>query len=369
MVGASLVVGLRPGVMDLLRQLLAPWPVPRGGKPTVTYRGVNLGGWLVLERWMTPGLFAGLQAKDEYSFCTELGPAAAERLAAHRASFITQADLEWIASHGLNAVRLPVPHWVYGGYDPYVACIDRVRWLMDAAARTGLGVLLDLHTAPGSQNGQDHSGHIGPLQWNTSANRKQTIEILERLVVDFGDHPALIGIELLNEPGQKLPLRSLQRFYEQAYACLDWHRQPGDAWGIVAHDSFRPSRLKLGRMQDMVVDMHLYQAFSKEDIALDMEGHIAKAAYSWPVLIRKLGKYVPVIVGEWSLGLDGRTFKSMTDTQLDKAMQRYAAAQLQGFADADGWFFWNYKTQGDDMAGWNYRTCVERGWLPMDYHD
>ncbi|MCY0903238.1 MAG: glucan 1,3-beta-glucosidase, partial [Firmicutes bacterium] len=32
-------------------------------------RGVNLGGWLVLERWMTPSLFAGLDAKDETDFC------------------------------------------------------------------------------------------------------------------------------------------------------------------------------------------------------------------------------------------------------------------------------------------------------------
>ena len=25
-------------------------------------RGVNLGGWLVLEKWITPSLFEGLQA-------------------------------------------------------------------------------------------------------------------------------------------------------------------------------------------------------------------------------------------------------------------------------------------------------------------
>lgn len=355
--------------MDWLRQLLAPWPVPRSSTTSAPYRGVNLGGWLVLERWMTPSLFAGLQAKDEYSFCKELGPVATDRLARHRATFITQQDLEWIVAHGLNAVRLPVPHWVYGGYEPYVACIDQVRWLMDTANRAGLGVLLDLHTAPGSQNGQDHSGRIGPVQWDTSANRAQTIDVLERLAVDFCDHPALIGLELLNEPGASIPLRSLQRFYEQATTCLGWHRAPTDMWGIVAHDSFRPARLKLGRMQDMVVDMHLYQAFSKEDLALDLEGHITKAARDWPVLIGHLSKYVPVIVGEWSLGLDERTFKDMTDKQEHTAMQRFAQAQLQGFAAADGWFFWNYKTEGNSMDGWNYRTCVERGWLPKSYND
>jgi len=28
-------------------------------------RGVNLGGWLVLEKWITPALFAGTSAEDK----------------------------------------------------------------------------------------------------------------------------------------------------------------------------------------------------------------------------------------------------------------------------------------------------------------
>ena len=32
-------------------------------------RGVNLGGWLVLEKWMTPSLFDGTAAADETYFC------------------------------------------------------------------------------------------------------------------------------------------------------------------------------------------------------------------------------------------------------------------------------------------------------------
>ena len=28
-------------------------------------KGVNLGNWLVLEKWMSPGLFAGTEAEDE----------------------------------------------------------------------------------------------------------------------------------------------------------------------------------------------------------------------------------------------------------------------------------------------------------------
>ncbi|MDD2865392.1 MAG: glucan 1,3-beta-glucosidase, partial [Methylococcales bacterium] len=46
-------------------------------------RGVNLGGWLVLEKWMTPSIFEGLEATDETTFCAELGDKADAILKAH----------------------------------------------------------------------------------------------------------------------------------------------------------------------------------------------------------------------------------------------------------------------------------------------
>ena len=36
-------------------------------------RGVNLGGWLVLEKWMVPDVYRGTDAPDEYSLCLALG--------------------------------------------------------------------------------------------------------------------------------------------------------------------------------------------------------------------------------------------------------------------------------------------------------
>ena len=36
-------------------------------------RGVNLGNWLLLEKWMSPRVFAGTGARDEYTLCEALG--------------------------------------------------------------------------------------------------------------------------------------------------------------------------------------------------------------------------------------------------------------------------------------------------------
>jgi glucan 1,3-beta-glucosidase len=56
-------------------------------------RGVTLGGWLVLEKWVTPALFAGTSAEDETHLWTELSEhGQRELLRAHRDSFITERD-------------------------------------------------------------------------------------------------------------------------------------------------------------------------------------------------------------------------------------------------------------------------------------
>ena len=312
---------------------------------------------------MMPSMFGGLDAQDEYELIMELGEQAPKLLAQHRASYITGADLDWIAAHGLNAVRVPVPHWVYGGYEPYIPCSSQVRWLMDAAHERGLKVLLDLHTAPGSQNGQDHSGRRGPVGWNNRTCRRETINTLRTLCAEFGNHPALLGIELLNEPHAKLPLGVLQSFYGQASNSLT----PFVASDVrvVASDSFRPRKLRLGRMEHMTIDMHLYQAFGS-DTRLTIAEHVHKARATWSLLIQRVSRYAPVIVGEWSLGLDGGCFEGMSVAEADQGMRDYASAQLAGFAAADGWFFWNYKTEAD-MPGWSYRAAVEKGWLPTSY--
>ena len=52
-------------------------------KTAMKLRGVNLGSWLVLEKWMVPSLFEGVEATDETTWCVALGEEAAPRLRAH----------------------------------------------------------------------------------------------------------------------------------------------------------------------------------------------------------------------------------------------------------------------------------------------
>src|SRR5215472_9258557 len=95
---------------------------PTDGKnpPSSKLRGVNLGAWLVLEKWMTPDTFGGSDAEDEYTLCLGLGDKAKGRLDQHRDTFITASDFHWIKQSGLNAIRLPVGYWALEAPKPYV---------------------------------------------------------------------------------------------------------------------------------------------------------------------------------------------------------------------------------------------------------
>jgi hypothetical protein len=70
-----------------------------------------------------------------------------------------------------------------------------------------LQAVVDLHGAPGSQNGQDNSGYAGPVNWPTPSNINRTVYdlgLIAEKIVALNNQPETLnvvsGIELLNEP-------------------------------------------------------------------------------------------------------------------------------------------------------------------------
>lgn len=365
-------------------------------RPLTKIRGVNLGGWLVLEKWMTPSLFEGLAARDETGWCLELGSKAESTLKQHWLSFIGREDFAWLAECGINAVRIPVAHWLFAADYPYhpsyggqqfpyvqggVEILDKAfAW----AAEFGLRVVVDLHTAPGCQNGFDNGGIQDVCEWHTQqAYIDYTLTTLERLAQRYGNHPALHGIEVLNEPRWDIDTALLQRFTLAAYQKIRSHCPP-ERVSVIFHDGFRSFREYQGFLssqdyQNVVFDIHRYQCFIREDVELDVFGHIQKAVTDWKneaeEIIRCSG--LPTYVGEWSLGLDltmaetwakgafDHGLTEMDEFQLDLTYRGYAAAQLACFEKYLGWFFWSYKTE--TMLHWSFKDCVQRGWLPSTF--
>ncbi|MCX7096518.1 MAG: glycoside hydrolase family 5 protein [Methylococcales bacterium] len=361
-------------------------------------RGVNLGGWLVIEKWMTPSLFDGLQATDETSYCVELGDKAKQTLSKHWETFITEEDFAWLAQIGINAVRIPVGHWLFGPDYPYhptygankhpfveggIAILDQA---FDWAERYGLLIVLDLHAAPGCQNGFDNGGIQNVCDWASLADYINfSVNFLGRLAERYHERPALHAIEVLNEPHWETDLALLKKYTTDAYLSIRQYCKASDV-AIVFHDSFRPFREFVGffpkpAFSNVLLDIHRYQCFGRSEIDSDIYGHLRGAVVEWKqeaddiIHELELGTYV----GEWSLGLDlkvvslweqgpfNHTQQHMDDFQMDVAYRGYAAAQLMTFEKYQGWFFWSYKTE--TTPAWCFRECVKRGWLPDKFID
>jgi len=357
-------------------------------------RGVNLGGWLVLEKWITPSVFEGLAARDETAFCTELGvDAATKRLHRHWSTFVTKDDFEWLASVGVNAVRLPIGHWIFGKNYPYHSVYGESRYpfvegglaivdqVMQWAEEFELAVLLDLHAAPGCQNGFDNGGITDVCEWHTRQEYiDHSLNFMEWLAERYQDASALHGIEVLNEPRWDIDTEVLKKYYIAAYHRIRKYCSPAKV-AVVFHDGFRSYKNYLDFMQppafeNVIIDIHRYQCFVREDIDLDIYGHIHKSVIELKgeadEMINELK--LPVYCGEWSLGMDlkvvslwakgpfNHALENMDDYQMTLAYRGYAAAQMLTFEKYLGWFFWNYKTE--TTPAWSFRDCVERGWIP-----
>lgn len=318
--------------------------------------GVNFGGWLVVERWITESLFHGTDAWDEHGLMNSEGAKA--RIENHRKTFITETDFEWLQQNGITAVRIPVGYWLFEGADGYTPTVKYLDRAMKWAEKCGIKVLIDLHGAPGSQNGGMHSGKIGPAGWfGSPAYQDRTIMLLCDIAKRYYGSPALWGIELLNEPAVHSHYWELLRFYRKAYRELRRVASPGTH--IVFHDGFHPllfaGALWGRRSHPVVMDVHWY-AFSMGRYR-DVGRYVRHALPIKKCFLWFLGLWQPVVVGEWSTVLPQHIFDATPKDAHVRLLRENALMQQKAYSGAAGYFYWNYKAEGRGM--WHFRSLVE----------
>ncbi len=335
--------------MSTVQPLATPTPL----------KGVNLGGWLVLERWMTPTLFEGTNAHDEHSFMKT--PDAAEKLRSHRDTFITEKDFAWLQANGITAIRIPVGYWLLDGDAPYLAGSAYLDWAFDMALKYSLKVVVDIHGLPGSQNGYDHSGKEGEARWFAEQHhRTKSLDVLQRFSERYKDRNVLWGLQLINEPRlDPSRLFTLLGFYKQAYEILAT-TLPKEC-KIIVSDGFIPRTVSVflpRAMHRVVLDVHLYHMATPLAKFFSLSWFFKKTQRR-SGFIKRLSRKHPVIIGEWSAVLRHTTTQKMSREEEAKAVKEYLALQLAAYESAAGWFYWSYKTEKPGV--WSYRTMVEEG--------
>lgn len=383
-------------------------------------KGVNLGNWLVLEKWMNPSLFEGTDAEDEYYLPRRLSREAYEaRIKVHRSEYITERDFVAIRAIGLNAVRIPVPYFIFGDCEPFIGCIEYLDKAFGWAEKYGLQILIDLHTAPDGQNGFDNGGICGVCKWAQEPEQVEfELSVLERLAQRYGRREGLWGIEILNEPamddlfelmgvqkryppvdagmaaGSKgIPQAFLRGFYLEAYDRMRKYL-PEEKY-VVFHDGFNIKAwkdfMREEKYRGVVLDTHQYLTTAEMlGCPRTLDGYLRYIREHFEKDIAEMGHYFPVICGEWCLfnslacgrdteegrtvlnGEENRPAETLGAARKKEIYAALAKAQLQAWERGSGYFYWSYKLLTDTVnqpgwAGWNswdLGQCVDSGWFP-----
>lgn len=377
-------------------------------------KGVNLGNWLVLEKWMLPELFEGTGAEDEVWLNRKMNSAELkEKMKEHRDTFITEQDFAFIKEQGIWLLRIPVPYFIFGDRPPFNRCVEYLDKAFDWAEKYGLQILIDLHTVPGSQNGYDNGGLTGVCKWCKNPEEVEfALTVLERLAKRYGQREGLYGIEVLNEPISFLvyatapstgkavdkeeakgsgyvPLPFLENFYRNAYRRL--RKILPENKTIVFHDGFRLRHwgkfFRKEHMKNVVLDTHIYIFAMESFVPIHMPWVYQIYIKSQQRLIERIQRDVPVVVGEWCIcnkyaekAVSGKSAEessdrsAQADAQDELRKKRYleiAAMQLQAWESGAGWIYWSYQFKPNRKEpldekwkeSWDFSRCVENGWI------
>jgi len=115
---------------------------------------------------------------------------------------------------GMSVVRVPFTYMNFyeknsnDKWELKSNAFDRLDWIIDECSERGIYVILDLHGAFGSQNGQDHSGEVienkADVKFYNDNNLKQlTLDLWKEIANRYKNNPAVAGYDTLNEPGEK----------------------------------------------------------------------------------------------------------------------------------------------------------------------
>ncbi|KAK0543275.1 hypothetical protein OC845_006201 [Tilletia horrida] len=327
--------------------------------------GVNLGNWLLLERWLDENNFVNQcnYCGDEWTWSQAMGSKAIPALQAHYNSWFQESDLDFLQSYGINMVRVTIGFWaiiptVAG--EPYVNAgqLDMLGQLLTWLHKRGMYAIISLHGLPGSQSGDQSTGQKknwgvvpGGQSWFTPTNQNRSdaaVLALADWVAHQGNYSTVVSAILpVNEPKQtdfngvnQNWQQQLVDYYERSYATLVQH-------GIVmaVHPGYYQGQdpsgwqpFMNGKDPNMVIwETHPYPGFFP---TVYDDGQIMQTVCNLASIQNDIS--VPVFFGEWSL-LSGVSYPGW--------VQKYFRSQIKAYNNGAGSTLWNWKANNSTLAG------------------
>ncbi|MBP1754573.1 MAG: glycoside hydrolase [Firmicutes bacterium] len=320
----------------------------------VTLRGTNAGGWQVMEAWMCPT--NSPDQKTTIAVLTErFGDEKAQKLLQiYEQAWWQEQDFDHAKELNFNVLRLPIS--CYNLLQPdgslredTLAALD---WFVKECEERELYVILDLHAAPGSQNGRDHSGDTsGSILFTDEKAQELTISLWKQLAEHFKGNATIAGYDLLNEPEGaeeerspwgRVQLPFMDRLY-QAIRAIDKDHI------IILNAIWEPENMpdpsEYG-WENVMYEYHFYGWDKTNDVK-------AQKAFT-DSKVRKNNQAdhpVPVLVGEFTLFEKPESW--------EYALRTY---------EANGWCWttWTYKTV--NMGSWGIYNSTNSATPKVDIY-
>ena len=338
--------------------------------------GVNAGQLLLQEGWMSPFALEPLKNADgsyvkdgdgniQYPEFTEeefrkglsenpnlSGYDPEELMQYYRDCFFSEEDFRIIKEDlGLNTIRLPFYYLNILNEDLTLKDEDEafgyLDWFLSMAAQYELYIVLDLHGAPGSQNGYEHSGSAQREAnlWSSRENMDATVALWDFISHHYTVTKPELGrwiasYDLLNEPTFSYGGSTTRECWDLFDRIYDAIRENNDAHVITMEGCWDFGKLPDPadyRWENVQYEYHWYNWWS------DLLPYDLLYAYHdfW-----NIGRDydVPVYIGEFTLFEDTDAWEN----------------QLQLFRDRNySWTVWSYKASvtGWWTTSWGVYTC------------
>ncbi|MCB2378517.1 cellulase family glycosylhydrolase [Hymenobacter sp. BT635] len=356
--------------------------VDAGGQEIVL-RGFNVGGWLLQESYILKTDTLDSQARIRGGLLRTMSDQELEDFyARYRASFVTKADIDFVAAQGFNCVRLPFHYDLFltreqrvarnnvsrRPRDPrtveaYVQSLTRwydqnqlftdpqnldgfrlIDQVLSWCAANNLYVILDLHAAPGGQGfDRNINDNFVPLDlWKRKDSKGRliyqdiTVRLWEKLAARYQHDPRVAMYDFINEPHKVNVENGLSndnaeinvlysRLINAVRAQGDQHLLllEGNGYGNE-YTNLTPDKLRIKDRRNLVYNAHRYwcpndpKAADPNPNQINLLANLAAFRDKWQV---------PVWVGETG-----------------ENSNEWFAGAVQGLnAQKIGWCHWNLK--------------------------
>ncbi|KAK9741072.1 hypothetical protein RND81_03G079300 [Saponaria officinalis] len=310
--------------------------------------------------------------QGEYQITNGYGPDKAPQvMKEHWKTFTVEDDFKFISENGINTVRIPVGWWTTKDPTPPKPFVGGSLIALDNAfvwaQKYGIKVIVDLHAAPGAQNGYDHTGsRDGSVEWGKSNKTvQQSVEAIEFLTARYAQNTQLYAVELMNEPqSPEIALDTLIKYYKAGYEAV--RRHSSSAFVVMSNrigDDINQRELfpLASSLQLTVIDVHYYNLHSDVFSNMTAKQNIDYINHNRTSDLKYITTSARPLtfVGEWAA-----VWEASESTEDD--LPNYVNAQLKVYGRTSfGWAYWTLK---NEEKYWSLQWMIQNGYINLTHH-